>query len=154
MSIIESAYDLPGCEAPHIFINIKTLPYLCNSESTLSGQVNRGISIGWIGWKDKPPDMASVQVCQERSDRVSCPKKAQIVTQHNMNVLNSFPIKTRDFGQVTLTDREKDVSAGTPDGLFQSKFMPFSMQDSSETFQRLMNKVNADVLDCVVCVHE
>ena len=55
----------------------------------------------------------------------------------------------KGFWQVPLTDRAKEISAFvTPDGLFQYKVMPFGMKNSPASFQRLINKVIADLEGC------
>ena len=46
----------------------------------------------------------------------------------------------KGYGCVPLTEWAKEISAFvTPDGLYQSKVMPFGMKNSQATFQRLMN---------------
>ena len=48
-----------------------------------------------------------------------------------------------------MTDCAKDVSSFvTPDGLYQYKVMPFGMKNSPASFQRLINKVIADLKGC------
>ena len=55
----------------------------------------------------------------------------------------------KGFWQVPLTDRAKEISAFvTPDGLYQYKVMPFGMKNSPASFQRLINKVIADLEGC------
>lgn len=55
----------------------------------------------------------------------------------------------KGFWQVPLTDRAKEISAFvTPEGLYQYKVMPFGMKNSPATFQRLINKVIANLEDC------
>ena len=55
----------------------------------------------------------------------------------------------KGFWQVPLTDRAKEISAFvTPYGLYQYKFMPFGMSNSQASFQRLINKVIADLEGC------
>ena len=55
----------------------------------------------------------------------------------------------KGFWQVPLTDDVKEMSAfATPEGLYQYKVMPFGMKNSPATFQRLINKVIADLEDC------
>ena len=51
--------------------------------------------------------------------------------------------------EVPLTDRDKEISAFfTPNGLYQYKVMPFGMKNSPASFQRLINKVIADLKGC------
>ena len=51
--------------------------------------------------------------------------------------------------EVQLTDRDKEISAFfTPNGLYQYKVMPFGMKNSPASFQRLINKVIADLKGC------
>ena len=55
----------------------------------------------------------------------------------------------KGFWQVPLTDRAKEVSAfATPNGLYQSKVMPFGMKNSPATFQRLVNNVICGLDGC------
>jgi len=55
----------------------------------------------------------------------------------------------KGYWQVPLTDRAEEISAFvTPDGLFQYKVMPFGMQNAAATFQRLINHIIRDVLNC------
>ena len=55
----------------------------------------------------------------------------------------------KGFWQVPLTDRAKEISAFvTPYGLYQYKVMPFGMKNSPASFQRLINKVIADLEGC------
>ena len=55
----------------------------------------------------------------------------------------------KEFWQVPLTDRAKEISAFvTPDGLYQYKVMPFGMKNSPASYQRLTNKVIADLEGC------
>ena len=61
----------------------------------------------------------------------------------------------KGFWQVPLTDRAKEISAFvTPDGLYQYKFMPFGMKHSPASFQRLINKVIADLESCEAYVND
>ena len=55
----------------------------------------------------------------------------------------------KGFWQVPLTDRAKEISAFvTSDGLYQYKVMPFGMKNSPASFQRLINKVIANLEGC------
>ena len=55
----------------------------------------------------------------------------------------------KGFWQVPLTDRAKEIPAFvTPYGLYQYKVMPFGMKNSPASFQRLINKVIADLEGC------
>ena len=55
----------------------------------------------------------------------------------------------KGFWQVPLTERAKEISAFvTDDGLFQFKVMPFEMQNSPATFQRLINQVISGLTGC------
>ncbi|XP_033761567.1 uncharacterized protein LOC117343335 [Pecten maximus] len=52
----------------------------------------------------------------------------------------------KGYWQVPLTERAKNVSAFvTPTGLYQYKVMPFGMRNAPATFQRLMNKMIANL---------
>ena len=53
------------------------------------------------------------------------------------------------FWQIPLTERAKEISGFvTPDGLYQYKVMPFGMKNSPSSFQRLINKVIANLDGC------
>ena len=57
----------------------------------------------------------------------------------------------KGFWQVPQTEREraKRVSVfATPDGLYQYRVMPFGMQNSPATFQRLINGVISGLTGC------
>ena len=55
----------------------------------------------------------------------------------------------KGFWHVAFTDRAKEISAYvTQDGLYQYKFMPFGMKNLPTSFQRLINKVFADLYGC------
>ena len=55
----------------------------------------------------------------------------------------------KGFWQVPLTDRAKEVSAfASPNGLYQYKVMPFGMNNSPATFQRLVNNVICGLDGC------
>ena len=61
----------------------------------------------------------------------------------------------KGYWQVPLSDRAKEISAFvTPDGLFQSKVMPFGMKNAPATFQRLMNHVTAGLNNCSVYIDD
>ena len=52
----------------------------------------------------------------------------------------------KGFWQVPLTDGAKEISAFvTSDGLYQYKVMPFGMKNLPASFQRLINKVIANL---------
>ena len=55
----------------------------------------------------------------------------------------------KGFWQIPLTDRAKEISAFvTPDRLYQYKVMPFGMQNSLATFQRLVNDLISNLDGC------
>ncbi|XP_072171900.1 uncharacterized protein [Diadema setosum] len=61
----------------------------------------------------------------------------------------------KGYWQVPLSDEAREISAFvTPDGLFQSKVMPFGLKNAPATFQRLMNDVTRDVDGCVVYIDD
>ena len=51
--------------------------------------------------------------------------------------------------QIPLTDKAKEISAFvTSDGLYQYKVMPFGMNNSPATFQRLINMIITGLGNC------
>ena len=66
--------------------------------------------------------------------------QTKFVTKFNMR---------NGFWQIPLTDRAKEISAFvTPDGLYQYKVMPFGMENSPATFQRLINSLIFNLAGC------
>lgn len=54
-----------------------------------------------------------------------------------------------------MTEKAKEISAFvTPDGLYQSKVMPFGMRNAPATYQFLINSVIADVPGCEACIDD
>ena len=61
----------------------------------------------------------------------------------------------REFWQVPLTERPKDISAfSTPKGLYQCQFMPLSMENSPATSQRLINNDITDLQACKAYIND
>ena len=55
----------------------------------------------------------------------------------------------KGFWQIPLTDRAKEISAFvTPDGLYKYKVMPFGMENSPATFQRLIYMIITGLDNC------
>ena len=61
----------------------------------------------------------------------------------------------KGFWQIPLTERAKEISAFvTPKGLYQYKVIPFGMKNSPATFQRLINRLIADIDGCEACIDD
>ena len=59
----------------------------------------------------------------------------------------------KGFWQIPLTERAKEISAFViRKGLYQYKVMPFGMKNSPATFQRLINRLIADIDGCEACI--
>lgn len=55
----------------------------------------------------------------------------------------------KGYWQVPLTTRASEISAfATPDTFLQYKVLPFGLKNAPATFQRLMNKLLANVANC------
>ena len=63
----------------------------------------------------------------------------------NAKYVSKFDL-LKGFWQIPLSERAKEISAfATPHGLYQYKVMPFGMKNSPATFQRLINRLIADI---------
>ncbi|XP_077977779.1 uncharacterized protein LOC144433347 [Glandiceps talaboti] len=66
----------------------------------------------------------------------------------NAKFVSKFDL-LKGYWQIPLTDRAREVSAFvTPDGLYEYKVMPFGMKNAPATFQRLINRVIANLEGC------
>ena len=66
----------------------------------------------------------------------------------NAKYVSKFDL-LKGFWQIPLSERAKEISAfATPHGLYQYKVMPFGMKNSPATFQRLINRLIADIDGC------
>ena len=61
----------------------------------------------------------------------------------------------KGFWQIPLTNRAKEISVFvTPDGFYQYKVMPFGMNNSPATFQRLINMIITGLDNCKACLDD
>ena len=71
----------------------------------------------------------------------------------NARYISKFDQK--DYWQVPLTDRAKEVSAFVVDSnLYQYKVMPFGMKNASAKFQRMMHLLLNDLRGCEVNIND
>lgn len=90
-----------------------------------------------------------------RSDSFPIPRIEDCIDRVGKAAFVSKIDLLKGYWQVPLSDRAKEISAFvTPDGLFQSKVMPFGMKNAPATFQRLMNHVIAGLDNCVVYIDD
>ena len=72
----------------------------------------------------------------------------------NAKYITKFDM-TKGYWQVPLSPRAQKVSSFvTSDGLFECKVMPFGLKNAAATFQRLMNKVIANIKNCLVYIDD
>ncbi len=99
-------------------------------------------------------DFRKVNVCS-KTDSFPIPRIDDCIDRiGNAKFVSKFDL-LKGYWQVPLTDRAKEISAFcTPDGLYQYKRMAFGLKNSAATFQRLVNRVVADIDNCEAYVDD
>ena len=99
-------------------------------------------------------DFRKVNVCS-KTDSYPIPRIDDCIDRiGNAKFVSKFDL-LKGYWQVPLTERAKEISAFcTPEGLYQYKRMAFGLKNSAATFQRLVNRVVADIDKCEAYVDD
>ncbi len=65
------------------------------------------------------------------------------------NFVSKFDL-LRDYWQVPLSPQVREIAFIMPSGLYSYTVIPFGLHNAPATFQRLMNRVVADMQECAV----
>ena len=80
-------------------------------------------------------------------DSFPVPRIAQIVDATACHELNSFMDAYSGYNQIPMYRRDEEHTAFITDrGLYCYKVMPFGLKNAGATYQRLVNKIFADLL--------